>query len=107
MNFHVALEAAKEQLAGESAKVYTQLMKHGTMQLEYFAPQVEDTQTPHLQDELYIIVSGSSDFMLEDKVISCAAGDALFVPAGMEHRFIHFTADFATWVVFYGKQGGE
>lgn len=107
MNFHVTLDTAKQKLAGESAKVYTQLLKHGTMQLEYFAPKEKDTQTPHLQDELYFIVSGSSDFILEDKVISCSAGDALFVPAGVVHRFIHFTADFATWVVFYGKQGGE
>jgi hypothetical protein len=31
----------------------------------------------------------------------------LFVPAGIEHRFIKFTEDFVTWVVFYGPKGGE
>jgi len=31
----------------------------------------------------------------------------LFVPAGIEHRFENFTSDFATWVIFYGKEGGE
>jgi hypothetical protein len=25
----------------------------------------------------------------------------------MEHRFEDFTEDFATWVVFYGPEGGE
>ena len=34
-------------------------------------------------------------------------GDLLFVPAGVEHRFEDFSADFATWVFFYGPPGGE
>jgi len=25
----------------------------------------------------------------------------------MEHRFEKFSDDFATWVIFYGKEGGE
>ena len=35
------------------------------------------------------------------------AGDALFVRAGIVHRFEDFAADFATWVFFYGPEGGE
>ncbi|MFT5765663.1 MAG: mannose-6-phosphate isomerase-like protein (cupin superfamily), partial [Saprospiraceae bacterium] len=35
------------------------------------------------------------------------AGDVLFVPAGVAHRFEKFTEDFATWVIFYGPKGGE
>jgi len=31
----------------------------------------------------------------------------LFVAAGEEHRFTEFTDDFATWVFFYGPEGGE
>jgi len=34
-------------------------------------------------------------------------GDLLFVPAGIVHRFEDFTDDFATWVMFYGPEGGE
>ncbi|MDQ3378133.1 MAG: cupin domain-containing protein, partial [Actinomycetota bacterium] len=34
-------------------------------------------------------------------------GDALFVPAGVEHRFENFTDDLVAWVVFYGPEGGE
>jgi len=33
--------------------------------------------------------------------------DMLFVPAGLEHRFVDFTDDLAVWVVFYGPEGGE
>ena len=34
-------------------------------------------------------------------------GDVLFVPAGVIHRFEDFSDDFATWVFFYGPEGGE
>jgi mannose-6-phosphate isomerase-like protein (cupin superfamily) len=34
-------------------------------------------------------------------------GDVLFVPAGVEHHFENFTDDLATWVIFYGPEGGE
>jgi mannose-6-phosphate isomerase-like protein (cupin superfamily) len=34
-------------------------------------------------------------------------GEVLFVPAGIEHRFEDFSDDFATWVFFYGPEGGE
>jgi len=33
--------------------------------------------------------------------------DALFVRAGEVHRFEDTSADFATWVIFYGAKGGE
>jgi mannose-6-phosphate isomerase-like protein (cupin superfamily) len=35
------------------------------------------------------------------------AGDVLFVPAGMPHRFEDFSDDLAVWVIFYGPKGGE
>lgn len=34
-------------------------------------------------------------------------GDALFEPAGVEHRFEGFTNDLVVWAVFYGPEGGE
>lgn len=80
---------------------------HGTMTTELYAPRGTDPQTPHIQDELYFIAQGSGDFVLADQRYACRAGDAFFVPAGMPHRFENFTGDFATWVVFWGPQGGE
>jgi mannose-6-phosphate isomerase-like protein (cupin superfamily) len=44
---------------------------------------------------------------MEVNITTFQQGDILFVPAGSVHRFINFTADFATWVIFYGPEGGE
>ena len=61
-----------------------------------------DTQTPHQQDELYVIVRGHGSLIKEKETISVKSGDVLFVKAGIEHRYEYFSDDFATWVVFYG-----
>ncbi|OKH86503.1 cupin domain-containing protein [Thalassospira sp. TSL5-1] len=83
------------------------LLTQGSMSVEIYAPQKQDHQTPHRQDELYIIQSGSGIFSRDGQRSPCRAGDVLFVPAGMDHRFEAFTDDFVTWVIFWGPDGGE
>lgn len=84
-----------------------EVFKHGTLLLEVFAPRHRDYQTPHEQDELYFVMRGHGEFVLEDARMNFQPGDALFVPAGKIHRFENFSDDFVTWVVFWGPVGGE
>jgi mannose-6-phosphate isomerase-like protein (cupin superfamily) len=107
MNPKISLQEAIEQLQKETSFPFTRLMQHGSMSVEYFAPKEVDTQQPHLQDEIYVIASGKSIFFCNGQYMDCEKGDLLFVPAGTEHRFEHFSSDFATWVIFYGPAGGE
>jgi len=81
--------------------------EHGSMSLGFYAPVGSDPQNPHRRDEIYIVHSGTSTFVMDDERITLAAGDAVFVPAGTAHRFEGFNADFSTWVVFWGPAGGE
>ena len=106
MKFHITLSELKSQLE-ESKSPFAEMIRHGSMQVEYYAPRAVDRQQPHSRDELYVIASGSGQFIRNGEVVSFNAGDVLFVPAGMEHRFENFSEDFATWVVFYGEAGGE
>ena len=107
MKFQVSLAEAMQQLETEKKNRFIAVMKHGSMVAEYYAPLKTDPQTPHEQDELYIVVRGSGFFYRDGKQTHCKAGDLLFVPAAMEHRFEDFTEDFAVWVIFYGPPGGE
>ena len=77
------------------------------MSVEIYRPAKTDLQTPHVQDELYVVISGSGDFLNNGKRVSFQPGDVLFAPAGADHRFENFTENFATWVIFYGPSGGE
>ncbi len=82
-------------------------LSHGSMIVEYYAPRGVDTQQPHTRDELYIVIAGDGTFVNGDEHHPFGPGDVLFVPAGVVHRFEDFSADFATWVIFYGPEGGE
>jgi mannose-6-phosphate isomerase-like protein (cupin superfamily) len=77
------------------------------MKLRYYAPRGIDEQTPHDQDEVYIIIAGQGRFQNGDEHHPFQPGDVIFVPAGQEHRFFDFSDDFATWVIFYGAEGDE
>jgi mannose-6-phosphate isomerase-like protein (cupin superfamily) len=74
--------------------------------LELFAPRGEDLQTPHAQDEFYIVVAGRAELRVREgdgsmRALPARPGDALYVAAGVEHRFHSISADFAAWVVFF------
>jgi mannose-6-phosphate isomerase-like protein (cupin superfamily) len=83
------------------------LLRHGSMTLEYYILHGHDEQTPHRKDEIYVITSGQGWFRSGADRFSVKEGDALFVPAGVEHRFEDVSDSFETWVIFYGPDGGE
>jgi len=64
-------------------------------------------QISHTRDELYAMARGSGTFVSGDRRHPFGAGNVLFIGAGVEHRFEDYTDDFATWVIFYGPEGGE
>ena len=75
--------------------------------VEFYKPDKIDNQKPHEKDEIYVIASGTGIFINDGRRLDFKPGDFLFVPAGIEHKFEDFTADFSTWVFFYGPNGGE
>jgi len=91
----------------KQSKPYVELFEHGSLSVEYYAPEKVDRQTPHDRDEVYVVISGSGTFLNGDTEQPFEAGEVLFVPAYVEHRFKDFSDDFATWVIFYGPPGGE
>jgi mannose-6-phosphate isomerase-like protein (cupin superfamily) len=98
---------AMRMLPGRDGERFARVLGHGSMELEVYAPRGADPQTPHARDELYVVVSGTGEFMNGLERHPFGPGDVLFVPAGVEHRFEGFTDDLVVWVVFYGSEGGE
>lgn len=78
-----------------------------SLSLTVFTPREKDYQTYHTQDELYFIMQGRGEFVVEAQRYPFESGDALFVPAYKKHRFENFSEDLVTWAVFWGPQGGE
>jgi mannose-6-phosphate isomerase-like protein (cupin superfamily) len=95
------------ELLGFAPKPWIEVLERADMLLELFQPRGEDTQGPHDRDEIYIVASGSGVFRYGEAPVAFSAGDVLFVPAFVPHRFESFSADFRTWVVFFGPKGGS
>lgn len=109
-----SLQETLRRLPGPSTDKYPDgqpfatVMAGGSMRVEVFATGGRaDLQTPHEQDELYFVQGGQGVLLIHDQRFSAQAGDAFFVAAGTPHRFEDTSADFVTWVVFYGPPGGE
>ena len=98
---------AIEMLDRASAATFVRLFERGSMSVEIYRPRKLDLQTPHDQDELYVVISGSGVFVKDGVSQPFEPGEVLFVGARVPHRFEDFSDDFATWVIFYGPRGGE
>jgi len=103
----VSIPEALALLPGAGGQRFAKVLEHGSLVVEIYAPRGTDPQQPHTRDELYVVVTGSGHFVNGDARHTFAAGDVLFVPAGITHRFEDFTEDLVVWVVFYGPEGGE
>jgi mannose-6-phosphate isomerase-like protein (cupin superfamily) len=59
-----------------------------------------DPQQPHREDELYYVVSGQARITVGDEQRPVAPGSAVFVAAGVAHRFHDITERLEVLVVF-------
>ena len=100
-----AVAALAEAPAG--GRPYAELITRGTLRVGLYAPRRTDTQQPHDQDEVYVVMSGRGTFRNGPESHPFQPGDVLFVPAGVRHVFEDFSDDLYVWVVFYGPSGGE
>jgi mannose-6-phosphate isomerase-like protein (cupin superfamily) len=106
-SFHMTLSSSQERLREAGEQAFVELFRHGPVSVELYAPRGVDTQQAHPQDELYVVVSGSGQFVNGPRRRPFGPGDLMFVPAGVVHRFEDFGDDFVVWVVFCGPRGGH
>lgn len=87
--------------------LYGVLLERGATEVGFYVPEGEDRQQAHDRDEVYVVLSGHGRFFLDGDERPFEAGEAIFVPAGAEHRFVDFSDDFSTWVVFFAAEQGR
>lgn len=86
---------------------FARVLERPGLEVEIYAPRGIDTQTPHDRDEVYVVISGNGMFRNGERQHSFSAGDLMFVPAGVEHRFVSFSDDLAVWVLFVGTTASD
>ena len=103
----INLAEALDRLPGPQGERSVAAFEHGSLIVKLYAPRETDPQTPHSQDEVYVVAQGSGEFVCGGTRQTLGPNEVLFVAAGVEHRFENFSDDFAVWVFFYGPEGGE
>jgi len=63
-----------------------------------------DTQSPHSEDEIYVVTRGTATLWTPGGTAPMRPGDVAFVPAGEEHRFVDIVEDFAVVAVSVKKK---
>ena len=58
-----------------------------------------DRQQPHEDDEVYVVLEGNGRLEVEGERVDLREGQAVFVPAGADHRFVGYE-QLAVLVVF-------
>ena len=104
---HLDAQETIASLPEHAAQRFREVFRHGTLQVEIYAPRGRDEQTPHTRDEVYVVIRGRGIYASDAGRTPFGPGDFLFAPAGVAHRFEDFSDDLAVWVVFYGPEGGE
>jgi mannose-6-phosphate isomerase-like protein (cupin superfamily) len=103
----ITKDEALAALPGPKGERFSEIFRHGTLSVEIYAPIGSDPQTPHTRDEVYVVASGTGNYVSDRGREAIGPGDFLFAPAGIVHRFEDFSRDFVVWVLFYGPEGGE
>jgi mannose-6-phosphate isomerase-like protein (cupin superfamily) len=103
----IRLAQAQQGVPGPDGKRALGFLR-GTLDVKLSMPPARpNQQTPHAQDEIYVVVRGRGILVHDGERDAFESGDLLFVAAGVEHHFEEFDDDLTIWRVFYGPQGGE
>lgn len=60
----------------------------------------EDPQSPHAEDEVYVVVAGAGEITVAGEERSVRTGSVIYVPARVEHRFHSITQELRMLVFF-------
>lgn len=100
----VTLAEALARLSSTGGPRFATVLERETFTVEVYAPRGTDPQKPHTRDELYVVIAGSGWFVNGTERHRFGAGDLMFVPSGVSHRFEEFDDDLVIWAVFFGPE---
>jgi mannose-6-phosphate isomerase-like protein (cupin superfamily) len=66
-----------------------------------------DDQSPHTEDEIYVVRSGRATLTTDSGTAQVAPGTVIYVPAGEQHQFTDVTEDLALLVFFAPPYGSR
>lgn len=68
------------------------------------AAGAKDTQSTHDEDEVYVVLKGRADLVVDGEETALMEGSIVYVPADIKHEFINIEEDLSL-LVFFGSGG--
>lgn len=83
---HLAELLSRQQA---TARPYLEFLRSGAMSVGLYVLDAgaEDRQSPHAEDEMYVVMAGRSRFTAGTETRDVVPGDVIYVPARVVHRF--------------------
>ena len=102
-------QAAQSTLAARGRNEFTEHLRVPAMSIGTYSIPAggTDDQTPHAEDEVYVVLTGRAQFTSAHQTVPVGPGTTLFVPADEEHRFHQVTEDLVVRVIFAPPYGGR
>jgi mannose-6-phosphate isomerase-like protein (cupin superfamily) len=86
----------------QAGPAYLEFLRSETFELGLYelAAGSEDTQRPHDEDEVYVVVAGRGRFIVDGDDVAVGPGSILFVEKHAVHRFHSIEEDLSIVVAF-------
>lgn len=96
------ISSVEALVAEHGSSRYAEFLRVPALSLGLFAVGAghQDDQSPHAEDEVYVVVAGRATLVVDGSGTEVTAGSVAYVPAGVPHRFEDVTEDLRVYVVF-------
>jgi mannose-6-phosphate isomerase-like protein (cupin superfamily) len=97
-----ALEAARAELQRRTGDLYLEFLRRDSMSCGLYVLEAgaTDPQTPHAEDEVYLVLAGRATITVADRPHPVAPGSVVFVARTVPHRFHDITERLSVLVFF-------
>lgn len=86
---------------------YYEFLREDSMSLGRYVIRAggTDRQSPHTEDEAYVVLDGRAHVRIGDDEYPVEVGDVVFVEKHVDHRFVNIESDLELLVVFAPAEG--
>jgi mannose-6-phosphate isomerase-like protein (cupin superfamily) len=100
---HVSTAELADRLEQDGTN-YVEVLNEASMRVELARYPNPEPKTPHREDELYVVVSGSGTVHVGTETYDVEEGDVVYVEQGLEHDFVDIDDELTALVVFTGAE---
>jgi len=100
---HVSTAELADRLEQDGTS-YAEVLSEESMRVELARYPNPEPKTPHREDELYVVLSGSGMVHVGTETYSVEEGDIVYVEQGLEHDFFDIDEEITALVVFTGAE---